>query len=67
MRTIKDIKTVKSGKEYYATVNDTRLHYILNDEATAVQIYSKDCNYGGFLLERFGGTLSPDGIRKLHA
>lgn len=67
MRTVTNIKTVKSGREYYATVNDTRLHYILNDEQNAVLISSKECRYGGYLLERFGGELSPDGIRKLHA
>lgn len=66
MNTVKNIKTVKSGREYYADVNETRLHYLLNAEENAVMIYSKNQNHGGFSLERFGGRLSPEGIRYLH-
>jgi hypothetical protein len=64
---VTDIKTVKKGQKYYATVNGSRLSYRLNAEGTAVLIYGKDTRYGGFYLNRFGGELSPAGIRQLHA
>ena len=66
--TVTDVKCVAKGKDYYATVDGIRLRYALNQtEPDVVMIYTRDACIGGFNLQRFGGELSPDGIRALYA
>ncbi len=64
VNSVTNIKAVKAGKDYYATVNGERLRYILDNEA--VQIIGEKKKYGGFYLSRFNGQLSPENIREFH-
>jgi len=63
---VTNIKCNKKGRDYYATVKDQRLRYILDDSGDKVLVYTKDYAIGAFFLSRFGGCLSPEGIKKLH-
>lgn len=59
------VSTVKGGEDYRVTTDDgTRLRLCLDTDRDMVTIYTDTHNLGGYRLERFGGRLSPDSIRR---
>ena len=63
---VTNIKCVKKGKDYYATVKGIRLRYMVDQDNTKVTVCGPEFAYGAFSLDRIGGKLSPETIRKLH-
>lgn len=65
MADIKNIKCVVQFNDYYATVNGNRVRFIYDHGRQHVFIYDESRCFGGYHIDRFGGELSPDGIREL--
>ena len=58
------IKTIRSGDSYRVTLDSDTYTFQVDPDRTAVFVYSANRNHGGYLIDRFGGELTPAGIRK---
>ncbi|MDQ2077450.1 hypothetical protein [Marinimicrobium sp. ABcell2] len=68
---VTDVSCVKSGKDYYATVNGQRARLMVCEDGIHVLIskVTEDgpVRLGGWHLDRFSGSLSPQSIRAFYA
>lgn len=52
------------AKTLYADTPWGRLSFVLSEDGQAVYVYSKGSSYGGWTIDRFGGSLTAKGIQK---
>lgn len=57
------ITTITSGTDYRVTHDGASLRFVLDSDSAMVCIYTTTANLGGWRLDRFGGSLSPESIR----
>lgn len=62
------VSTVKAGRDYRARATDANdrliASYRLMLAGGIVQVYTADYAVGGYRLDRFGGALSPQSVRR---
>lgn len=68
---VTDVLCVTPGKDYYVTYNEKRFRLLFAEGEGAVFVHAlnpgeRRC-LGGWLLDRFGGKLSPASIRAFFA
>ncbi|MFA5707538.1 hypothetical protein [Mycolicibacterium sp.] len=59
-----NVRTIRPGNEYRATIETLSLRFLADPAKRMVWVYAQQRLIGGFDVDRFGGKLDPDGIRR---
>lgn len=59
-----EIKTIKAGRDYRAQLADQTYRFMLSADREMVTVYTPTANLGSYYVSRFGGALTPAGIRE---
>lgn len=62
-----EIKTIKAGHDYRAQIGEKTYRFMLSADRETVTVYTPTANLGSWYMSRFGGALTPAGIREFVA
>lgn len=62
-----NITTVKAGRDYRVQLDDHTYRFMLSADQEMVTVYTRTANLGSYYVSRFGGALTPAGIREFVA